>query len=167
MTCKVKWSPELLHTSNQYLFLLSFAFTFSLLLISLIISATLLLLAYTWSSDNPFLPFDIRIDKKECEVGCSILVSSVFLFIFSMQIDPQDFEKLLKKQKSDPNAFPMVSQVPHRKSLQFVVNPPMKLFIVFYFIGREIQQNAFPVNVGEINQSCFMKLITSGIICRY
>ena len=84
-----------------------------------------------------------------------------------MQIDPQDFEKLLKKQKSDPNAFPMVSQVPHRKSLQFVVNPPMKLFIVFYFIGREIQQNAFPVNVGEINQICFMKLITSGIICRY
>ncbi|KAK8798024.1 mitochondrial import inner membrane translocase subunit TIM22 [Blastocystis sp. subtype 4] len=71
-----------------------------------------------------------------------------------METDPQELEKLLQKKKPNTGPFPMIDTVPNKESFQFLINPPVK--------SNELVM--MPSNIGEINNSCFIKFVTGGIM---
>lgn len=81
-----------------------------------------------------------------------------------METDPQELEKLLQKKKPNTGPFPMIDTVPNKESFQFLINPPVKWLLSFSINYRSNELVMMPSNIGEINNSCFIKFVTGGIM---
>lgn len=89
--------------------------------------------------------------------------SSLFCHFF-MQTDPEELEKLLLKKKPNTGPFPTIDTIPNKESFQFLINPPIKCCLSCEVIFRSNELVMMPKNVGEINNSCFIKFVTGGIM---